>query len=230
MHQDYVLRMIQQMTTFITRVLGLRKNGDDEGAIAEITQAYGQLAGLPASLVHGLSEDDLVALLTVENRASPDRSVALAALLREEAEIYFERSEWDEAFPRYQKALRLYLETLRNSDDLSAEDIPGLDETIDRLEGYPVAPNTRELLLPYLEASGKFDLAENRIIDWIEHDETGTATASAIDFYRRLLQRDDAELIVGGLTRDEVAEGIRNLTIESGVKLTDGTDPPERPR
>jgi tetratricopeptide (TPR) repeat protein len=221
MHQDYVLRMIQQMTTFITRVLGLRKEGDDEGAIAEITQAYGQLAGLPASLVHGLSEEDLITLLTVENRASPDRTVALAALLKEEAEIYLERGDWNEAYPRYLKALRLYLETLRNSDDLSAEEIPGLDETIERLDGYPVAPKTRGLLLAYLEASGKFDLAENRLVDWIETDETGAAKASAMDFYRRLLEMGDAELIVGGLTRDEVKEGIRNLPGDGETKLSD---------
>jgi hypothetical protein len=51
MHQDYVLRMIQQMGLFTTYLLKRRKEGDDAGALVEIQEAYGRMTGLAASLV-----------------------------------------------------------------------------------------------------------------------------------------------------------------------------------
>ena len=50
MHQDYVLRMIQQMGLFVTHLLKKRREGDDEGALIEIQEAYGRMTGLHASL------------------------------------------------------------------------------------------------------------------------------------------------------------------------------------
>lgn len=87
MHQDYVLRMIQQMGLFVTHLLKRRKAGDDEGALIEIREAYGRMTGLHASLVYGLSEDDVVTMLIVQGAVHPERFVSLAVLLREEGDI-----------------------------------------------------------------------------------------------------------------------------------------------
>ncbi len=210
MHQDYVLRMIQQMGLFVTHLLKRRKAGDDEGALIEIREAYGRMTGLHASLVYGLSEDDVVTMLTVQGAVHPERLVSLAILLREEGDIYSSRGELDDALPRMQKALRLYLEAWDRSDALRSETIPGLDATISWMEGYPVTPETRALLMRYLEEKGRFDEAENAVLDWVEGD-----SAEAIDyataFYQRLLRLSDAELIVGGLTRNEVEAALEDL-------------------
>ena len=77
MHQDYVLRMIQQMGLFVTHLLKKRREGDDEGALIEIQEAYGRMTGLHASLVYGLSEDDVVNMLTVQG-AGPSRTSGCA--------------------------------------------------------------------------------------------------------------------------------------------------------
>jgi tetratricopeptide (TPR) repeat protein len=208
MHQDYILRMIQQMTSFITRVLHLHEEGESEQALAELTHAYGRMSGLPASLVHGLSEDNLITLLTTQGRLNADKSLALAELLREEGHIYEDLDQFGEAYPRYLKALRLYLESLVEEEDLRAADFPGLDDVITRLEGYDLTAGVRGRLLPYLEVSGQFDRAENVLVHWVEHDPNAASITNTESFYRRLLTKTDAELIVGGLTRDEVREGL----------------------
>jgi tetratricopeptide (TPR) repeat protein len=210
MHQDYILRMIQQMGLFVTGILQRRKDGDDGQALVEIEEAYGRMTGLHASLVHGLSEDDLVSMMTAQGSIHPERFVAMAILLHEEGDIYSDHEDIAQALPRMQKALRLYLEAWERSDALRHETIPGLDQTITWMAGYPVTPDTRLLLLDYLEEKGRFDEAENLILDWIE-GESDEAFDYAEAFYQRLLELSDAELIVGGLTRDEVRAGLEAL-------------------
>lgn len=214
MHQDYVMRMIQQMAVFITRVLRLREDGEYEEAISEITHAYGRLAGLPASMVHALSDDDLIALLGAQGRIAGDRCVALAELLREEAMVYDAQGNEEEALPRFLKALRLYLEALAEEDSLRAADIPGLDEVVRRVSGYSMPAGTRTLLLPYLEATGQFDQLENAVSAWMEYDDA-EARDFAAAMYERLAEKSDSELIVGGLTQGEVAEALAALYHES---------------
>ena len=211
MHQDYIVRMMQQMAIFITRVFRLRQDEEFEAAHAEVLSAYGHLTGLPASLVHGLSEDDLLAMLSSRGVLPIDRCIGLAELLREEGEIFLDEERHDEATPRFVKALRFYLEGLRDSDDLRSADIPGLDQTIERISWYPVSPQTRDLLLPYLEASGQFDKLENVLAAWNESGDAEAENAST-EILRRLLQRSDAELIVGGVTRSELEESIAELS------------------
>lgn len=210
MHQDYVLRMIQQMGLFTSYLLKKRKEGDEEGALVDIREAYGRMTGLHASLVYGLSEDDVVHMLTAQGAIHPERFVALAILLREEAEIYSDQDDVADALPRMQKSLRLYLEAWERSDQLRYETIPGLDATITWMAGYPVTPATRLLLMEYLEEKGRFDEAENYVLEWME-DGSYEATDYATRFYRRLLELPDAELMVGGLTRDEVQAALDDL-------------------
>lgn len=210
MYQDYVLRMIQQMGLFVTHLLKKRKEGDDEGALLEIREAYGRMTGLHASLVYGLSEDDVVTMLTVQGAVHPERLVSLAILLREEGDIYSSRNEIDDALPRMQKALRLFLEAWDRSDVLRTGTIPGLDATIAWMEGYPISPETRLLLMEYLEEKGRFDEAENYILDWIENG-SNESIDYATAFYHRLLALSDAELMVGGLTRNEIQSDLDAL-------------------
>jgi tetratricopeptide (TPR) repeat protein len=212
MYQDYILRMVQQFSGFLTRILRLREEGKTEEALALISDAYGKLAGLPASLVQALSEDDLLTLLRAPGRLDPERCLALAELLREEAHTYDAVERYDESYPRYLKALRLYLEVVGEDEDLVSQRIPGLDDVIDQLAGLDLPEATANRLVAYLEEAGRFDQAENVLLNQVDGAaDTRAATDAVIRFYRRLWVKSDAELIVGGLTRDEVAEGLARL-------------------
>jgi len=214
-HQDYILRMMQQISLFIAGVFRIRKEGDLHTAYEEVLSGYGHLTGLPASLVHGLSEEDLLVLLTARGDLPVDRCIGLAELLREEGEILLEEGREDEAWPRLVKALRFYLEVLSEEPDLRSADIPGLDEVIGMISWHPVGDGTRSLLLPYLEATGQFDKLENALIAWFDTGDPRTQEIAA-DTYRRLLMKSDAELIVGGLTAGEVREALADLMQPNG--------------
>lgn len=213
MHQDYILRMIQQLSGFLIRVLRLREEGELEAALTEVSDAYGRIAGLPASLVHALSEEDLVAMLRSQGRLDPERCFALAELLREEAHLYEDLDSEEESAPRFRKALRLYLEAFEDPEDLPFRlDVTGLEELIDRMSDEPLPAPTRRRLVAYLVTTGRFDRAENVVLWSLEQpDPAGEMRQEAIDFYEMLLRKPDHELLEGGLPRDEVEAGLARL-------------------
>lgn len=210
MHQDYILRMMQQISVFIAGVFRMRNDEDLETAYREVLSGYGHLTGLPASLVHGLSEEDLLTMLSARGELPIDRCIGLAELLREEGEILLADDRTDEAWPRLIKSLRFYLEALAGEPDLSSVDLPGLDEVIAHISWYPVEAGTRALLMPYLEETGQFDKLENALTAWLETGDPIAQTA-AVETYQRLLAKSDAELIIGGLTAGEVRAGLAEL-------------------
>jgi hypothetical protein len=87
-----------------------------------------------------------------------------------------------------------------------------LDDVIDQLSGLDLPVETAERLAAYLEDAGRFDEAENVVAHRLEAaPDDPAAIDAAIRFYRRLLNKSDAELMVGGLTRDEVIDGLERI-------------------
>ncbi len=211
--QDYLMRMIQQLSGVLARIAGLRAEGRHDEALAEIGDAYGRFAGLNPSLIHALGEEDLVALLRARGGLDPQRTYALAELLREEAEIFASEGRPDEALPRDRKALRLYLEVLPDLEDTpSPPNLAGLDALVARLEVTDIPAGARELLLRHYETSGRYSQAEDLLFDLLDVEPGAPETADlARAFYRRLLALPDAALEAGNLPREEVNEGLARL-------------------
>jgi hypothetical protein len=204
--------MIQQFTGFLTRVMRLRKDGEHEEALALLFDNYGRLAGLPGSLVHALSEDDLINMMQSQGRLEPERCLGLAELLREEAHVYDDLQQFDESYPRYVKALRLYIEAVAEDEQLADGTVPGLDDVIVQLQGLDLPAPSVIRLAQYLERSGRFDDAENFLVQSANREDGyGIPPREVAAFYTRLLEKPDSELIVGGLTRDEVRDGLSRL-------------------
>jgi hypothetical protein len=213
MQQDYLLRMIQQFGGFIATVLNMHKNGKTDEALEQLSDAYGKFSGLSPTLVHALSEEDLVQLLHSRGGIDPQRCWALAELLREEALIYDDLGKTSESTPRFIKSLRLYLEVIEEIDDLpKLLNVTGIEQIIDRIDEFNLPRVTRERTIEYLERSGRLDIAEN-IVSWSLEwpDPDGTRLEDAEAFYQRLLKRPDADLIAAGMTRDEVIESHARL-------------------
>ncbi len=207
------MRMIQQLSGVLARIVGLRADVRPDEALEEIGEAYGRFAGLNPSLVHALSEEDLVALLRARGGLDPPRTYTLAELLREEAEIFAEGGRPEEAIPRDRKALRLYLEVLPELEDApSSPDLAGLDAVLARVDPTAIPTTGQELLLRHYEAAGRFGEAEDLLFDLLHADDHAPETADlARSFYARLLALPDAALDAGNLPREEVEEGLARL-------------------
>jgi hypothetical protein len=209
-HQDYILRMIQQLSGFVTGLMQLRRAGRTTEALHQIEDAYGRFTGLSGSLIHAISEEDLVQLLRARGGLDPDRTWALAELLREEALTYESMEQPEEATPRFLKSLRLYLEALDEIEHLPGQlEVTGLEEVIEHVEGLELAASTRLKLVDHFIETGRFDRAENVVLWSVDGEQTDRETLlDALAFYERLFRLTDRQLDEGGLSRDEVRHGL----------------------
>lgn len=207
-----MLRMIQELSGFVRGLMNLRRGGQAEQAVMQVQDGFGRFAGLNPSLVHAISEDDLVQLLRARGGVDPDRCWALAELLREEALAYDALGQDDEATPRFLKSLRLYLEVLDTIEEMpDVLNVDGLEDVVGHVADLPLTPATRRRLVAYLVDTRRLEQAENIVLWSLEGDEPPVeATEDAVAFYDRLLRLPPAELEAGGLPRDEVEVGLAN--------------------
>jgi hypothetical protein len=213
MQQDYILRMIQQLSGFLVRVTKLREAGQTEQALEATSEAFGTMGGLNASLVHAVSEDDLVQLLRARGSIDPDRCYAIAEILREEASIYDDLGQPDESLPRYLKSLRLHLEAFPDPREAPTQtSINALADLIDHVPASAMSLPTFDDLVIFLTESGAYALAENVLLerrDAFPDDETLRKIGEA--FYRSVLDQPDDGIEAGGLSREEAEDGLASM-------------------
>ena len=222
MQQDYILRMIQQLSGFVTGLLQLRKSGRSTEALHQIEDAYGRFTGLSATLIHAISEDDLIQLLRARGGIDPDRAWAMAELMREEALTYDELGNEAEATPRFLKSLRLYLEVLDVIEEMPGVlNVDGLEEVAERVSDLELTASTRSRLVQYYVDTRRFDRAENIVLWNLEAArESAKAINEGVAFYDELQGLADRDLEEGGLSRDEVDQGLERLLDLQGTLET----------
>jgi hypothetical protein len=122
--RDYIMRMIAQLSAVIARIL-FAKNAQNYAEALQLAQnAYDQLLGLNGELVKQMDAATLSMLL-----GEKEKIKALATLLREEGEILHLQGNAADGNLKYEKALALFQEALRQSttkDDECEAAIAGL--------------------------------------------------------------------------------------------------------
>jgi hypothetical protein len=212
LHQDYLLRMIQQLSTFVAGLKQLRGNKQWEQLHVQIGEGIGRFAGLNPSLIHAISEEDLIQLLGARGGIDLDRWWALAELLREEGLALDEQGDQIGADRALSKSLRLYLEVLAEVDEVPPFlNVTDLEDVVERMKDRDLLRSTRLLLVEYLVSTGRFDIAENVAL-WALDGPDPLALADAAALYMELLRKSEGELVEGGLSREEVEAGLANLT------------------
>ncbi len=110
--EDYLLRMIRQLSEALARIMGLRRSGRREEAIEEVAAAMSSVAGIDPRLVESSDASVLAALLGDEGRRR-----ALARLCLERADIEAERGDRAAAEAWRRKALALWHEVETKRSD-----------------------------------------------------------------------------------------------------------------
>ncbi|HEX3302091.1 MAG TPA: DUF6483 family protein [Thermomicrobiales bacterium] len=214
MQQDWLLRMIAQLSTFVMGIKRLREQKQWEEVHEQIGDGIGRFVGLNASLVHAISEDDLIQLLSTRGGVDLDRWWALAELLREEGLALEEQGDTAGAERAFAKSLRLYLEVLHEAEEVPTYlNVTDLEAVITRMLDRDLSRSTRLALIEYLVDTGRYDQAENVAL-WALDGPDARALDDARAFYESLRAKSDAELEAGGLSREEIALGLDALTTE----------------
>jgi len=107
MPQDYILRLLQQLGAIVATIAGKRTAGDLAGAEQEIDDQCQRHVGLPLVVVRQSSPENLAALLAMGGAMQVHRSLILAELLRQDADLALARGNPLAAVTSLRQAERL---------------------------------------------------------------------------------------------------------------------------
>lgn len=139
LQRDVIMRQIQQAVQVLmqvfAQVLKLKSEERYEEAVETIREAFRGTELVPRPVAE-LSPDELLELCRTEQGFAVDLALAMADLLREEAEIISERGDPETARASAAKAHALYRESLATEGAALPMDIAqklsGLEEMLDR--------------------------------------------------------------------------------------------------
>lgn len=203
---DYIVRMIEDMTQMIGKVLTLKQERKTTEALWEIDELLNRHFRLNSRLLNSLSVEDIIDMFRIGGGLEVDKLQGVARMLQEEAGIYKENNDDYGATSRLIKALHIYLYAdSQGADRKLLQSVQKIDEALAAVEAYRLPLKTEKLLLPYLESVGYYGKAEDCLYRLLEQ---GTdIAAEGIEMYKRLLQKDPEQLERGNLPLAEVRRG-----------------------
>ncbi|MHA6480602.1 DUF6483 family protein [Paenibacillus sp. strain BS8-2] len=211
--RDYFMRMIAQMTEAIGVIMKLRKENKQEEALFVIDELLDKEFRLSSKLIRSLSDEDLIKVMTTNGLPDTDHLQAIALLLKQEALLLAELGRENDSFAGYVKALRLFLRlSLMGAEPTLSVPNDEIRNLLATLRPYELPVPAKRLLMEWHETEGRYDELENVMYELIEDMALSTADAAAI--YKRLLMQEDDKLTAGGLPREEINQGLTELTVE----------------
>src|SRR5437763_16683799 len=145
--KDYILRVAEDVGRALAQIIYHKEIHDYQGALSLIDGLFKQVVGAGSGFIHAISEETLLAMLTLLGILNLEKALLIATLLKAEGDIYEDQGNSDEAYYSYLKSLNLFLEILLRDDNLhdlrcSAQ----VEDLLGKLEAYDLPLNTRRLL------------------------------------------------------------------------------------
>ncbi|XID95922.1 DUF6483 family protein [Paenibacillaceae bacterium WGS1546] len=204
--RDYLVRLLTQAGLALGKAMKLREQQKHQEAFDLIDEFLGKELRLRSRLAMGLSDEDLLGMLSVTGTPNAESVAVVAAFLQREADLFADLGQPGESVPRYAKALRLNLFLLRNGEEVDGWDLrESVGELLDSLSPYELDSATKRALWEWHEAEGRLAEAENLLYELQDEDAITEQEGQA--FYERLSAFEDERLAAGGLPREELEEG-----------------------
>lgn len=212
-NKDYILRLAERLGGLLARIIFLREANQQQEALILIDEAFRQATGLTTGLINALSEERLLGMLSAQGVLNVELCFYIAALLKAEGDVYASLDKQNESYYRHLKALNLFLELFLRGKSIDDLDLfPNIDDLVEKLEAYELPLPTNRKLFSYNEQAGRYARAEDVLFDMLEADDVpADLIAEGVAFYHRLMAKSDDELLLGNLTRAELAEGLAQV-------------------
>jgi hypothetical protein len=150
--KDYILRIAENVGRALAQIIYHKEIQDYQGALSLIDELCKQTVGAGSGFIHAISEETLLAMLTLLGILNVEKALLIATLLKTEGDIYEDQGNPDAAYESYLKALNLFLEILLRDDHLHDLRLsPEVEDILGKLEAYELPLDTRRLLFQYYE-------------------------------------------------------------------------------
>ncbi|AIQ54868.1 DUF6483 family protein [Paenibacillus sp. FSL R7-0331] len=204
--RDYIVRMIEDMTAMVAKVMTLKQEKKTTEALWEVDEQFNRHFRLNSRLLNSLSVEDMIEMFRLGGIIESDKLQGVARLLKEEGSIYAAAGNKEAALLRSMRALHLFLYADQHGAD---RELLGMtkevEELLDNIQGYQLPVKTERLLLPYLESDGRYAKAEDSLYRLWEQGADVAVEGQGL--YRRLLLKEPEALELGGLPLEEVRQG-----------------------
>ena len=212
--KDYLMRMIQQFVRFIARVLFKIRNAQFEDARIDLSTAAQKYIGINFDLLLSMSNQAFLDMFSHDGQLDIQRCYIAACLLylagksRDEEGISGSRL-------LFERSLDLLLRCFPEFDRANQADIGDqIDDLSDILSDHGLSADFLRRLINYQETRSRYSRAEDCLFQLIELDPRA-AREEGEAFYNRLLSKSDDDLERGGLPREEIREGLRELRMKT---------------
>ena len=145
--RDYLMRLFQQLTNVLARILRAREQEKYDEAQEAIDGAYGELFGLNATLVDVMSAESLAQLL-----GDREKIKALARLFKEEGELCELQDDPTQAVIKYKKSLELYLEAVSSKTKIDLESESMIKSLLDKID-FEQLPKKYQAIIKKMQAA-----------------------------------------------------------------------------
>src|SRR6266705_1663282 len=108
--KDYILRVAEDVGRALAQIIYHQDMRDYQGALSLIDEICKQTVGVGSGFIHAVSEETLLAMLTLLGVLDVEKALMIAKLLKGEGDIYEEQGNPDAAYDSYLKSLNLFLE------------------------------------------------------------------------------------------------------------------------
>ena len=149
--KDYILRVAEDVGRALAQILYHKEIQDYQGAFSLIDELCKQTVGMDSGLLHAISDETLLAMLTLYGVLNVEKALLIATLLKTEGDIHEDQGNPEAAYESYLKSLNLFLEILLCDDDLHDLRVsPEVEVLLGKLEAYDLPLHTKRLLFQYL--------------------------------------------------------------------------------
>ena len=209
---DYIMRMIEQLTVALANIAGLKVNHKYEEGLQRANEAFKDIFGLSAETIDSLDYKALIYLIGSNDVSGRAKCLIVAELLKERAEVYKALNKYDESLSCYLKSISIYIEMVLAEKELIQEYANKIEDIYKKINKYQIPRDSLFLLFRFFEDTGRYAKAEDTLFEILgDHSQDKTVVNEGISFYKRLKEKDEAELIKGNLPMDEVIEGLNKL-------------------
>jgi hypothetical protein len=222
--RDYLMRMLTSFTAVVARLMGLKKEMKNDQVFVVVNETLEKYFRMNSKMIQALSDQNLLDLISNNEELDNEKAITIAYLLKAEGESYEAIGNINESYKRYLTSLTLYLAAVQNDGFMDGINLDlEIEELLGHLQGYELPAQYNLKLFDYFNKTEQYDAAENKLFELIESESTAEnklpldISQKGLKFYKKLLLLHDAELIAGGLPRNEVIEGLEQFKLKAMV-------------
>ncbi len=150
--RDYLMRLIEQFTEALNRLLKSKENKDYKEALDLIGETYKELLGFDSLFINSVGTDDLISIISTDGIPDADKCIIIATLLKEEGDVYEAQNQLDISHMRYLKSLDIFLRGFLSEGEIMLDTNPyDLEKIINKLGEENLTPEIKKRLSKYYE-------------------------------------------------------------------------------